>query len=183
MAGSGTLVVRSAIRPLAWAKATMAGSSMAGGPKEAPAAPSLKLAASSPKSMPLPQVYLAKHRRDAWSASNVKDDWMRDRNIAANNFLNIRRSEGGDFVFNIRADDPSPLYFGYNHPDMIRFYERGPFSASQIAGRTWDVVLPEPATLNLSFKPLFDADGKPQFAAAFFSLIPDFNNTQDGLTI
>ena len=135
-----------------------------------------------PKLMPLPQVYLARHRRDAWSASVIKDDSMRESTIAATNFLNVRR-EGGDFVFNIRADEPSPLYFGFSHPDVVLFFERGPVPASKLAGGTWDVALPEPASLDLAMKPLSDANGKPLFAAGYFSLIPDFPGVETAVPV
>ena len=136
-----------------------------------------------PKLMPLPQVYLARHRRDAWSSFVIKDDAMRASTIAATNFLNVRHEEGGDFVFNIRADEPSPLYFGFSHPDVVRYFERGPVPAAELAGGTWDVVLPEPATLEVSLKSLSDSDGKPLVAAGFFNLIPNFPGVETSLPV
>ena len=136
-----------------------------------------------PKLMPLAQVYLARHRRDAWSAAVIKDDSTRERTIAATNFLNVRREAGGDFVFNIRSDEPSPLYFGFNHPDVVLFFERGPVPASELAGGTWDVVLPKPASLDLAMKPLSDANGKPLFAAGYFSLTPDLPGVETAVPV
>ena len=136
-----------------------------------------------PHWMPLPQVYLARHRPHAWPTSLITDDSMRERTIAANNFLNVRLQEGGDFVFNIRADEPSPLYFSFSHPNVVRFYERGPVLASELAGGTWDVVLPQAATLEISLKPLNDAHGKPLYSAGLFSLIPDLPGVETGIPV
>ncbi len=131
------------------------------------------------KLMPLPQVYLAKHRRNAWSASVIKDDSMRASSIAATNFLNIRREDGGDFVFNIRPDEPSPLYFGFNHPDLVRYYERGPVTASELAGGTWDVVLPQPATLEISLKATQRRRQDTTVRSRFFQLDAESSGRRD----
>ncbi len=123
--------------------------------------------------MPLAQVYLAKYRRDAWSAAAIKDAGMRRPSIAAMNFLNVREEQGGDLVFNVRTDEPSPLYFGFGHPDVISYYEKGPVPASDLASGVWDVVIPQPATLEVSLKPPHDAAGKSLCTAGYFSLLPN----------
>ncbi len=136
-----------------------------------------------PNLMPLPQVYLAKYRRDAWFTAVTKDASMRERTIAATNFLNVRREEGGDFVFHIRSDEPLPLYFAFSHPDVLLYYERGPVRASELAGGTWDVALPQPATLDVSLKSLKDTRGMPLFSAGFFTLTPDLSGVDTALPV
>ncbi|MEJ7638256.1 MAG: hypothetical protein WKF75_09850 [Singulisphaera sp.] len=67
----------------------------------------------APALMPLPQVYLAEHRREAWFTLAYKDPEMRAHAVEQTNFLNVR-PEGGNFAFHIRADQPEPLYFGFS---------------------------------------------------------------------
>jgi len=45
----------------------------------------------------------------------------------------------------------------------------------------WNVVLPQPATVELSLKSPGDAAGKPPFAAAYFSLLPIIPGQADGM--
>ncbi len=52
----------------------------------------------------------------------------------------------------VRTDQSEPLYFGFSHPDVLLYYEKGPCTASELAGGVWDVVLPQPATLDVSLK-------------------------------
>jgi RNA polymerase sigma factor (sigma-70 family) len=135
----------------------------------------------APALMPLPQVYRARHRKDAWFTLASKDPDTRAQNIARTNFLNIRPEPGGDFTFQVQADEPEPLFFGFSHPDVLLYYEKGPVSASQLAGGVWDVVLPEPANLDVSLKCPIDADGKSPFASGFFMLMPILSGFGDGV--
>ena len=125
-----------------------------------------------PALMPLPQVYLSRHRRDAWSTLAYKDPETRAQAVGSTNFLDVRPEPGGDFAFRIQADQPGSLYFGFSHPDVLRYYEKGPVTASDLAGGVWDVVLPQAATVDVSLKSPVDSDGKSPFANAYFSLTP-----------
>ena len=58
----------------------------------------------------------------------IKDTTMRERTIAAINFLNVRRDAGGDFAFNIRTDQATPIYFGFGHPDVLLYFETAPLT-------------------------------------------------------
>ena len=95
-----------------------------------------------PALMLLPQVYLARHRRDAWFSLSYKDTETRAQAVARTNFLNVRREPGGDFEFHIRPDLDEPLYFGFSHPDVLRYYEKGPVPTSDLVGGVWDIILP-----------------------------------------
>ncbi len=138
----------------------------------------------SPDVMPVPLVYLPRYRGDAWSAGSIKDTTMRERTVAAINFLNVRREAGGDFTFNVQTDQATRIYFGFSHPDVLLYFETAPVTASELAGGIWDVVIPQPATLAISIKPPQGADGKPLYAAAYYSLVPNkpgFENAAPGL--
>ena len=124
--------------------------------------------------MPLPQVYLARHRKDAWFSLANKDPDTRLPAVERTNFLNVRPEAGGDFTFQLAADQSEPLYFGFSHPDVLLYYEQGPVTASDLAGGVWDVVLPRPATAEISLKCPAGTDGKPLFASAYYSLTPVF---------
>ena len=113
-----------------------------------------------PDIIPLPQVYLPKHRRDAWFTFANKDIENRSRTIAATNFLNVRREPDGDFSFHVRTGEPTLLYFGFSHPDFLRFYELGPVSLSELPGDVWKIDLPRPATVALELKPPQGSDGR-----------------------
>jgi RNA polymerase sigma factor (sigma-70 family) len=126
----------------------------------------------APALMPLAQVYLARHRKDMWFTLSDKDPERRSQSVARTNFLDVRPEPSGDFTFQVRSDQPEPLYFGFSHPDVLIGYESGPVAASQLAGGVWDVVLPEPATLDVSLKSPAGADGKSPFASGFFMLMP-----------
>jgi RNA polymerase sigma factor (sigma-70 family) len=127
-----------------------------------------------PALMPLPQVYLARHRQDAWYTLAYKDPDTRSPAVERTNFLNVRPEAGGDFTFQLASDQTEPLYFGFSHPDVLLYYEKGPVTASDLAGGAWDVVLPRPATALVSLKCPAGADGKPLFASAYYSLTPIF---------
>jgi hypothetical protein len=131
--------------------------------------------------MPLPQGYLPRHRRDALFAAAIKDAGMRTQSIAAINFLNVRAEPGGDFIFHIPPDEQAPLYFGFSHPDVLLYYELGPVPVSQVQGGTWDVVLPQPATLDLSLQTPRDADGQALCAAGFYMLVPIVSGFENGV--
>ena len=102
--------------------------------------------------MPMPQVYLARHRKDAWFSLAYKDPDTRFPAVERTNFLNVRPEAGGDFTFQLAADQSEPLYFGFSHPDVLLYYEKGPVTASDLAGGVWDVVLPRPASVEISLK-------------------------------
>ena len=76
--------------------------------------------------MPLPQVYLARHRKDAWFSLANKDPDTRFPAVERTNFLNVRPEPGGDFTFQLAADQSEPLYFGFSHPDVLLYYETRP---------------------------------------------------------
>lgn len=134
----------------------------------------------APGVMPLPQVYLPRYRRDAWFSFALTDTAMQAQTVAATNFLNVRREEGGDFVFHVRTDEPTPVYFGFSHPDVLLYHEKGPMPASDLAGGVWDVVLPRPATLEISLKSPLDSDGKSLFGAGYYGLSPILSGQVDG---
>ena len=121
--------------------------------------------------MPLPQVYLARHRRDAWFSLAHDDPERRAREVELTNFLNVRREPDGDFAFQLRSDRPEPLYFGFSHPDVLLHYEKGPVPASELNG-VWDVVLPRPATLDVELKSPLGPGGESPFASGYYSLLP-----------
>jgi hypothetical protein len=135
----------------------------------------------APDVIPLPQVYLPRHRRDTWFSLAFKDTETRVQTVAATNFLNVRREEGGDFAFHVRTDEPTPLYFGFSHPDVLLYYEKGPLPASELAGGVWDVVIPQPATLELSLRSPHDPDGKSLFAVGYYGLLPIIPGQADGV--
>ncbi len=124
--------------------------------------------------MPLPQVYLARHRKDAWFSLANEDPDTRFPAVERTNFLNVRPEPGGDFTLQLAADQSEPLYFGFSHPDVLLYYEQGPVTASNLANGVWDVILPRPATVEISLKCPAGTDGKPLFASAYYSLTPLF---------
>ena len=123
-----------------------------------------------PARMPLPQVYLERHRREAWTSLQFKDLEMRTHTIAGTNFLRVRRAADGDFTFQVRPEWTEPLYLTFSHPDVLLFYETGPASASALAAGAWNVDLPRPATLDVALK-ASPSPGEPSpFAGGYFSL-------------
>ena len=88
------------------------------------------------------------------------------------NFLNVRPMPGGDFGFRIPDGLAEPIYFAFSHPDIIRYFEAGPVTASRLREGTWNVNLPRPATVEVRLKPASGPDGKPLFAAAHYTLTP-----------
>ena len=130
-----------------------------------------------PEIMPLPQIYMEKHRREVWSSFAIANPERRNETIAATNFLNVQREPDGDFTFHVRTDESMPIYFGFSHPKVLRSYEKGPVPASDLVGGVWDVVLPTPASLDVSLRPARDAGGEPLFAAGYihcFGAFPDW---------
>ena len=136
-----------------------------------------------PDIIPLPQVYLPKHRRDAWFTFANKDIENRSRTIAATNFLNVRREPDGDFSFHVRTGEPTLLYFGFSHPDFLRFYELGPVSLSELPGDVWKIDLPRPATVALELKPPQGSDGKVAFEVGYYSLTPVFSDKAESVPV
>ncbi len=81
----------------------------------------------APALMPLPQVYLAHGTgRMRGSRSRTRIRTRGAQAVARTNFLNVRPEAGGDFTFQVRTDQPEPLYFGFSHPDVLLYYEKGP---------------------------------------------------------
>ncbi len=124
--------------------------------------------------MPMPQVYLARHRKDAWFSLAYKDPDTRLPAVERTNFLNVRPDGAGDFAFQLASDQSEPLYFGFSHPDVLLYYEKGPVTASDLASGVWDVVLPRPANVEISLKCPAGTDGKPLFASGYYHLNPVF---------
>lgn len=122
--------------------------------------------------MPLPQVYLARHRNDAWSSFAYKEPELRVDAIERTNFLNIRREGSGDFIFQMPNDLAEPLYFGFSHPDMLRYFEKSLDPASDLTDGVWKVDLPQPATLEAVLKVPRGAGEKTLFASGHYTLTP-----------
>jgi RNA polymerase sigma factor (sigma-70 family) len=122
--------------------------------------------------MPLPQVYLPRHHYDGWFALALGDPDARAQTVERLNFLNVLRDVGGEFTFHVRTDKADPLYFGFSHPDVLRYYELGPIPASDLASGEWTIVLPRPATLEVKLKPILSADGQALIARGHYSLLP-----------
>ncbi|AGA30104.1 thiol-disulfide isomerase-like thioredoxin [Singulisphaera acidiphila DSM 18658] len=123
-----------------------------------------------PTLMPLPQVYLLRHRKDAWFSFALGDPETRADTVERTNFLKVHREDDGDFAFHIPTDQTEPLYFGFSHPDVLRYFEKGPVPASDLTGGVWDVVLPQPATLDASLKASRGAGEKTPFASGRYHL-------------
>ena len=124
-----------------------------------------------PALMPLAQVYAGQDRNDAWMSLSINDPVVRAQNVAGMNFLNVRRVEGGDFEFHVRTDAAEPLYFGFSHPDVLLYYEKGPVTTTDLAGGL-EITLPEPAHVDIALKPPADSSGKLPFATARWRLTP-----------
>jgi thiol-disulfide isomerase/thioredoxin len=133
--------------------------------------------------MPLPQVYLARNRRDAWMLLAMTDPEMRASQVASANLLKLRRQPDGDFAFWIGTDQPQPLYFGFSHPDVLKFWESPPIFASALTGGTWDVILPEPTTLEVALQSPPDSAGLSPFGKGFYSLTPVIAGQADAVPL
>lgn len=133
--------------------------------------------------LPLPQVYRARHRKDAWFSFALPDPDSRARTVETTNFLNVHREADGDFAFQLAADEDEPLYFGFSHPDVLRYHEQGPVTVSDLAGGVWDVVLPAPATLDISLQtPAGEGESSP-FSSGFYSVSPTIPGLSGGAPV
>ncbi|QDV35085.1 sigma-70 family RNA polymerase sigma factor [Tautonia plasticadhaerens] len=133
--------------------------------------------------LPLPLLATARHRDSAMMILSYGDQEARDREIERSNLLNVGRSEDGVFAFRLPDDAEEPLTLGISHPELIRFYVEGPVMPSDVLGGRWDVVLPEPATLEVSLRPDTGGGGKSPFAGGSYWVGPMLPGNGDSIPI
>ena len=107
----------------------------------------------------------------------------RARQVEGANLLKVRPEPDGDFSIQVRPDHPGALYLGFSHPDLVRFLEVGPVTATDLAAGTWDVALPRPADLRIMLDRKLDDAGRSPFGKGYFSLTPVIAGMPDSVPV
>jgi len=107
-----------------------------------------------------PEVYFAGHRdtvRIMWDPENRR---AYEGHMPDFNFLNVKRSVGGRFVFRL-ARGSGPFYVAIHRPGFLQFFESGPFTSADVPNGILEIGIPKPASLNVRFDPGPETGDRP----------------------
>ena len=119
-----------------------------------------------------PEVYFAGQRdtvRMMWDPENRR---AYEGHVFDLNFLNVKRSVGGGFVFRI-ARESGPFYVAIHRPGFLQFFESGPFTSADVRNGILEIGTPKPASLNVRFDPgpesgvTLEVDGKIPLTSSY----------------
>ncbi len=107
-----------------------------------------------------PEVYFAGQRdtvRMMWDPDNRR---AYEGHMPDLNFLNVKRSVGGGFVFRL-ARGSGPFYVAIHRPGFLQFFESGPFISADVPNGILEIGTPKPALLNVRFDPGPETGDRP----------------------